>query len=98
MVVLRSDHLELRALDKSDAAFVESLYESAQVTRTLLRIQRPISFEEAKEFCHAPARAGGDRRFAAALNADGRLIALGSVRRHAEIPGVATIVEQSSRV
>ena len=91
MGALRSDRLELRTLDASDAAFVESLYASAQVTRTLLRIQGPISLEEAKEFCQAPARTAGDLRFGAALKADGRLVALGSVRRHAETPSVATI-------
>jgi ribosomal-protein-alanine N-acetyltransferase len=91
MGALRSDRLELRTLDVSDAAFVESLYASAQVTRTLLRIQGPISLEEAKEFCQAPARTAGDFRFAAALKADGRLVALGSVRRHAETPSVAMI-------
>jgi RimJ/RimL family protein N-acetyltransferase len=90
-VALRSDRLELRRLDGGDAAFVESLYASAQVTRTLLRIQGPISIEEAREFCQAPATACGDHRFGAALQADGRLIALGSVRRHTELPGVATI-------
>jgi RimJ/RimL family protein N-acetyltransferase len=91
MGALRSDRLELRTLDASDAAFLESLYASAQVTRTLLRIQGPISLEEAKEFCQAPARTAGDLRFGAALKADGRLVALGSVRRHAETPSVATI-------
>jgi ribosomal-protein-alanine N-acetyltransferase len=91
MVVLRSDRLWLRKLDASDAAFVESLYSSAQVTRTLPRIQGPISLEEAKEFRQAPTRTAGDLRFGAALKADGRLVALGSVRRRAETPSVATI-------
>src|ERR1051325_9304464 len=91
MGVLRSDRLELRTLDARHAAFVESLYASAQVTRTLLRIQGPISLEEAKEFCQAPARTAGAFRFAAALKADGRLVALGSVRPPAEPPSVATI-------
>jgi hypothetical protein len=86
MGVRRSDRLELRTLDASDAAFVESLYASAQVTRTPLRIQGPISLEEAKEFCQAPARTAGDLRFGAALKADGRLVALGSVRRHGRDP------------
>ncbi|HET9155299.1 MAG TPA: GNAT family N-acetyltransferase [Myxococcaceae bacterium] len=88
---LRSDRLELRRLDGGDAAFVESLYASAKVTRTLLRIQQAISFEEAREFCLAPVTACGDHRFGAALRADGKLIALGSVRRHTELPGTASI-------
>jgi RimJ/RimL family protein N-acetyltransferase len=90
-VVLRSGRLDLRPLDGNDAEFVETLYAKTQVTRTLLRIQGPISIEEAREFCQAPAGAGGDHRFGAALQTDGNLIALGSVRRHAELPGIATI-------
>jgi ribosomal-protein-alanine N-acetyltransferase len=90
-MALRSDRLELRRLDGGDATFVESLYANAQVTRTLLRIQGAISIEEAREFCQAPAAACGDHRFGAALQTDGNLIALGSVRRHTERPGVATI-------
>jgi RimJ/RimL family protein N-acetyltransferase len=90
-VALRSDRLELRRLDGDDATFVESLYANAQVTRTLLRIQGPISVEEAREFCQAPAAACGDHRFGASLQTDGNLVALGSVGRHSELPGVATI-------
>jgi len=70
---------------------VESLYANAQVTRTLLRIQGPISIEEAREFCQASSAAGGDHRFGAALQTGGPLIALGSVRGHTERPGVASI-------
>lgn len=91
MRALLSDRIELRRLDGGDAAFVESLYACAEVTRTLLRIQRAISIEEAHEFCQAPATACGDHRFGAALRADGKLIALGSVRRHTELPGAAAI-------
>src|SRR5215831_2609352 len=69
---------------ESDATFVESLYANAQVTRTLLRIQGPISIEEAREFCQASSAAGGDHRFGAALQTGGPLIALGSVRGHTE--------------
>lgn len=90
-VKLRSDRLELRTLDGSDANFVQALYANAQVTRTLLRIQGPISIEEAVEFCQAPAPACGDHRFGAALQTDGKLIALGTVRRLTELPGVAAI-------
>lgn len=89
--MLRSGRLELRRLDGGDAAFVESLYADSQVTRTLLRIQGPISIEEAREFCRPRPRACGDDRFAAALRTRGDLIAVGGVRRHAEQPGVATI-------
>ncbi|HKX04089.1 MAG TPA: GNAT family N-acetyltransferase [Methylomirabilota bacterium] len=88
---MRSARLELRGLDGGDAAFVESLYSNAQVTRTLLRIQGPISMETAREFCQATAAACGDHRFGAALQTDGKLIALGSVRGRTALPGVATI-------
>ena len=87
---LRSDRLALRRLDERDAAFVESLYADARVTRTLLRIQAPISRAQALDFCRA-AGGGGDHRFGAALASDGRLIALGTVRQGAERPDVATI-------
>jgi hypothetical protein len=57
MVVLRSDRLELRSLDGGDATFVESLYADARVTRTLLRIQEPISIGESARVL--PATGGG---------------------------------------
>jgi RimJ/RimL family protein N-acetyltransferase len=88
---LRSARLELRRLDGGDAAFVESLYANAHVTRTLLRIQGPISMETAREFCQATAAACGEHRFGAALRTGGNLIALGNVRGRTELPGVATI-------
>lgn len=91
MRTLRSDRIELRRLDAGDAAFVESLYASAEVTRTLLRIQRAISLEEAREFCETPATAWGDQQFGAALRAGGKLIALGSVRKHRGLAGTASI-------
>ena len=90
-VELRSDRLELRRLEVRDAEFVQSLYGHTQVTRTLLRIQRPLTTEEAREFCQIPAPACGDHRFGATLRADGRLIALGNVRAHIDAPGVASI-------
>lgn len=90
-VVLRSARLELRRLDGGDAAFVQSLYADAQVTRTLLRIQGPISMEAARGFSEGTAAACGEHRFGAALRTDGRLIALGNVRGRTELPGVATI-------
>ncbi len=89
-VELRSDRLELRRLETAESDFVLSLYASAQVTRTLLRIQRPLSMDEAREFCR-PAAATGDHRLVAARRGDGSLIALGTVRTHVEAPGVASI-------
>jgi proline dehydrogenase len=89
-VVLQSERLVLRTLD----GVMPSSWKrctNGQVTRTLLRIQGPISVEEAREFCQAPAAACGDHRFGAALQPSGNLIALGSVRRHTEPPDVATI-------
>jgi len=90
-VRLRSDRLELRTLDAGDAEFVESLYANPQVTHTLLRIQKPLSPGEAREFCQISAAACGDHRFGAALHASGSLVALGSVRTHGEIPSVVSI-------
>ena len=90
-MVLRSGRLELRRLDGGDATFVESLYASSQVTRTLLRIQGAISIQEAREFCRPRPAACGDDRFGAALRTSGDLIAVGSVRRHSDQPSVATI-------
>ena len=86
---LRSARLELRRLDGGDAAFVQFLYADARVTRTLLRIQGPISIEEAREFCRTGP--GGDCRFGAVLRTGGDPIALGGARRHTESPGIATI-------
>jgi ribosomal-protein-alanine N-acetyltransferase len=90
-VRLRSDRLVIRILEGGDTEFVESLYANAQVTRTLLRIQRPLSTEEAREFCEIPAAASGDHRFVAALQSDGKPIALGSVRTHPKVPSVVSI-------
>jgi [ribosomal protein S5]-alanine N-acetyltransferase len=89
--VPRSDRLELRPLDVGDAAFVRSLYASVEVTRTLLRIQGPISLEEAREFCRAPAQVRGDHRFGGALKSDGRLIAVGSIHGLAGPSRIASI-------
>jgi RimJ/RimL family protein N-acetyltransferase len=47
--------------------------------------------EAAREFSEATAAACGEHRFGAALQADGKLIALGTVRGRTELPGVATI-------
>src|SRR6185295_13486472 len=89
--VARPGRLELRRLDVGDAAFVQSLYASAEVTRTLLRIQGPISLEEAREFCRAPAEVRGDHRFGGALKSDGHLIAVGSIHGLAEPSRIASI-------
>lgn len=90
-VTLRSDRLELRRLHGGDAEFVEALCADRQVTRTLLRIQGPMSLEEARDFCQASEAECSDHRFGAALRTDGKLLALGSVRSPAELPGVASI-------
>ncbi len=86
---VRSPRLELRKLEVGNAPVVKAPHANALVTRTLLRIQGPISLEEAREFCQAAPC--GDCRFGAALRTDGNLIALGSARRHAEPHRVATI-------
>ena len=53
MVQLHSDRIELRPISRSDAPFIQSLYASPDVTRTLLRIQEPLSSVEAHSFCEA---------------------------------------------
>jgi RimJ/RimL family protein N-acetyltransferase len=90
-MALRSDRLELRPLYTGDAKFVESLYADARVTRTLIRIQGPISIEEAQHFCQASTAADGERRFAAELQADGKAIGVGTVSWRAERFDVTTI-------
>jgi RimJ/RimL family protein N-acetyltransferase len=90
-VAFRSDRLRLRRLDERDAEFVEGLYADPRVTRTLLQIQEPISRERARELCRVSGESAGDRRLGAVLVSDEQLIALGTVRRSAERPGVATI-------
>ena len=89
--VARSDRLELRRLDVGDAAFVQSLYANAEVTRTLLRIQGPISLEEAREFCRVPAEVCGDHRFGGVLKSDGHLVAVGSIHGLSALSGIASI-------
>jgi RimJ/RimL family protein N-acetyltransferase len=78
-------------LEVGDAEFVVSLYGSPGVTRTLLRVQRPLSIEEAREFCQMRATARGDYRFGAALLDSGKLIGLGTVRADAKVPGVVSV-------
>ena len=90
-MALRSVRLELRPLGRTDAQFVETLYASPQVTRTLLRIQGPISTDEARAFCQPRSAASDEHRFGAALRTEGNLIALGTVRRHAALSGVTTV-------
>ena len=90
-VALRSDRLELRPLGETHAAFVESLYASPEVTRTLLRIQGPISRREARELCETPTAMPGEYRFVAALRGNDRPVGVGNVRIPAAIAGVASI-------
>jgi RimJ/RimL family protein N-acetyltransferase len=87
-VATRSDRLELRSLGADDAEFVRSLYAHKQVTRALAQITGPISIEAAREFCEPPA---GEHRFGAALQIDGSLIGVGSVRERSEQPSTAFI-------
>ena len=87
----RSDRLTLRPLDLADAEFVESLYASPDVTRTLLRIQGSISTELARALCATPVTASGEHRFLGVLRANNRRIGLGTVRGHASRPGVASV-------
>ena len=82
-VVPRSDRLDLRPLVGTDAGFIESLYASADVTRTLLRIQRPISIHEAREFCTTPSAAAGEHRLVAVLRANDQPVGVGTLRIHA---------------
>jgi RimJ/RimL family protein N-acetyltransferase len=78
-------------LEAGEAEFVESLYAKTQVTRTLLRIQRPLSIEGARDFCRTSMVACDDHRLGAVLQTDGKPIALGSVRAHPEVPSVVSI-------
>lgn len=91
MVALPSARLELRPLGGREAPFVESLYASPQVTRTLLRIQGPLSTQEAREFCQTPSVALGEHRLVATLRRNDEPIGVGSVRMHAAPHGVASI-------
>lgn len=75
--VMRSNRLELRPLVEDDAPFVESFYSMSEVTQTLLKIQRPISAAEAKEFC--AAHPASDVRFVATRRDDGKMIGFGTV-------------------
>lgn len=80
MATLRSERLALRPLGEADARFVEALYASPDVTRTLLRIQGPISGQEARALCETPSTVSGEHRFGAALQASDQPIGLGTVR------------------
>jgi RimJ/RimL family protein N-acetyltransferase len=91
MVALRSGRLDLRFVAGTDVGFVESLYASADVTRTLLRIQRPISRQEARELCTAPSAESGEHRFVGVLRASDQPIGAGTVRAHAARGGMASI-------
>jgi ribosomal-protein-alanine N-acetyltransferase len=88
---LQSYRLKIRPLEPCDAKFVESLYADARVTRTLLRIQGPISIEAAEEFCRMSTPAYGERRFAAELQMEGNVIGVGTVTWRAELSAIASI-------
>jgi len=90
-VAVGFDRLELRPLSVTEAPFVESLYASSQVTRSLLRIQGPISSEQARDLCQTPPSLSGEHRFVAVLRTNAQAIGLGNVRKHAASSGVATI-------
>ena len=75
----------------NDAAFVQSLYGDDRVTRRLFQIQGPLTMAEAVEFCSPSHAASGDHRLGVSLQPGGELIAVGSVRLHADRPEVATI-------
>ena len=90
MRALRSQRLELRPLDGRDAAFVQALYAEADVRRGLLRIQAPLTLEQARAFAGAVPTVTGDYRFGAALQSDAALIGVGGARS-VDVPGVATI-------
>ncbi|HXJ83125.1 MAG TPA: GNAT family N-acetyltransferase [Candidatus Methylomirabilis sp.] len=87
----RSDRLTLRPVGRADAGFVESLYASPDVTRTLLRIQGPISTEQARDLCGTPVTASGEHRFLAVLRPNRRRVGLGTISRRAARPGVASV-------
>ena len=91
MTTLRSERLALRPLGVADARFVEGLYASPDVTRTLLRIQRPISSQGARALCETPSTVSGEHRFVAALQAGDQPIGLGTVRIPTAPHRVATI-------
>jgi [ribosomal protein S5]-alanine N-acetyltransferase len=83
-----ADRLRLRAIDPADAEFVRSLYAHELVTRALAHITGPISIEEARAYCEPPS---GEHRFSAALQTDGSLVGVGTIREQADQPGVVAI-------
>jgi len=91
MAALPSDRLDLRPLGETDAPFVESLCANSHVTRTLLRIQGPLSSQQALELCEAQSASSGEHRFIAALRVGARPGGLGNVRLHTGAKRVATI-------
>jgi len=91
MVRLHSDRIELRPISRSDAPFIQSLYASPDVTRTLLRIQEPLSSVEAHSFCEAVSIPSGEHRFVAAFRSNGEPVGLGTVHVHAAAAHLASI-------
>jgi len=87
-----SSRLELRPLGAIHAAFVEALYGHPDVTRTLLRIQRAISREEACAFCQTSSAASGEYRCIAVLRANDQPVGLGNLSMHSlAVGGVANL-------
>ena len=78
----------LRRLEPIHAPFVESLYAQAEVTRMLLRIQRPLSAREALTLCDPRSAKPGEHRFVAVVEDTGRPVGLGIVRA---VEGIGTI-------
>ena len=72
--------LTLHPLGAIHAAFVRSLYAETEVTRMLLRIQRPLSAQEALALCDSSLAKPGEHRFAAVLESSGRPVGVGIVR------------------
>ena len=80
--------IELRRLEPVHASFVESLYAQAEVTRMLLRIQRPLSAPEARALCDPRSAKPGEHRFVAVVEDTGQPVGLGIVRA---VDGIGTI-------
>ena len=56
------------------------------MTRTLLRIQQPLSSRDAREFCATPP--AGEHRFVAILEATGEPVGIGTVTAHGAMASI----------